>query len=103
MSATQAGSTESGYFDHLMPCSERNRARSVMATAGPPGSERDDGANDVAGLHGFEAVVDLVEGDRARHHLVELEAPAEVEVAQMGHVDLEVVRTHQRALDTLGV
>ena len=45
-------------------------------------SDFDDGADDVAGLHGMEGVFDLVEGDDVGDHSVELELAVQVELSQ---------------------
>ena len=63
--------------------------------------EDDDGAGDLALLHGFEAVVDLVERDARAHELVEHELAVHVEIDVARHVEAETVRAHVGALDLL--
>src|SRR4051794_22889720 len=77
--------------------------RSLMLAVPPPsprGSvvEVDDGARDLAPLHGGVAVVHVVEADVATDHLVQQEPAVEVHLDEVRDVLAELVRAHHRAL-----
>jgi hypothetical protein len=63
--------------------------------------EHQDGARDLAGLHGPEGVVDVGQLAAPGDHLVELEPALPVELDVARHVDLEPVASHAAALDLL--
>src|SRR5262249_60321407 len=63
--------------------------------------EHDDGAGDLAGLHGPEELVDVLELAAAGDHLVELEAPLPIQLDVARHIHLEAGGAHAAALDLL--
>src|SRR5262245_21710637 len=67
----------------------------------PAWLEHDDGAGDLARLHGAEELVHVLELAAAGDHLVQLDATLAVPLDVARHVHLEAVRAHAAALDLL--
>src|SRR5687768_3863230 len=63
--------------------------------------EHQNGSGHLAGLHGTEGLVDVLELPAPRDHLVELQAALPVELDVARHVDLEAIAAHAAALDLL--
>src|ERR1700738_2861947 len=63
--------------------------------------EHEDGARDLAGLHGAKRLVDVLELPAPGDHLVQLEPALPVQLDVVRHVDLEAVGTHAATLDLL--
>src|SRR6266446_2407090 len=105
--------------DHLTACAAAGRARpAIRPTAAAAvavfsssrrsrrvGSmglvQHQDGARDLARLHGPERLVDVLELAPAGDHLVEHEPALPVQLDVVRHVDLEAVAAHAAALDLL--
>src|SRR5215467_13101116 len=93
-------------------CSRSRHAGAPISPASPVGAgtapagprlplEHHDGAGDLAGLHGPEELVDVLELAAAGDHLVELEASLPIQLDVTRHVHLEAVGSHAAALDPL--
>src|SRR6185503_6984673 len=63
--------------------------------------EHEHGAGHLAGLHGAEGLVDVLQLAAPGDHLVELQPALAVELDVARHVDLEAVAPHAAALDLL--
>src|SRR6266436_7818720 len=105
--------------DHLTACAAADQARPAIRPAAAAavavfsssrrsrrvGSmrlpEHQDGARDLARLHGPERLVDVLELAPARDHLVEHEPALPVQLDVVRHVDLEAVAAHAATLDLL--
>src|SRR2546423_6249010 len=81
------------YLVHCGPATTVEQSTTLMSARGPSVKD-DDGASDLARLHGVEGLVDLFQLDAGRHQLVQLQPSLQVEVHIPRHVNAEAVGAH---------
>src|SRR4030095_3254973 len=84
--------------DPSRPMARRGTRTWRVPRANRPDSERDDGADDRTRDQVGHGVVDVVDGDPAADHALEVEAPVLPQVQHAGEVGADVGRAVVRAL-----